>query len=370
MNYDLDLVLEGDAVKFAEKFHFNKPISTVFHRRFGTVKLKFGNYIIDIASARREIYTKPGALPEVTAGTIEEDLLRRDFTINAMALNLSADNAGQLLDPYKGIEDLKLKLIRILHGNSFRDDASRMFRAIRYEQRLDFNIEPETLRLIKRDLNMIDTLSKDRIRNEVQLFFQEQYPEKCIRRANELGLLNKIYPALKYNEQMAECYKTARKHFKSAQLPVIYLCLLIYNLNSEQLEGFLNIYNFNKQQVSKMRQTISLKSEIGLLANPDLKNWQIFSMLRKYELQSIYINKIASSSHKCSKAIDLYLNKLRYFRPQLTGEDLINLGVRPGAEIGTILNSLHISWVNGEIKSREQEIELVREMLKSTGHNS
>jgi tRNA nucleotidyltransferase (CCA-adding enzyme) len=366
-NFDIDLVLEGDAVEFADALKLDKSVATVVHRRFGTVKFKFDDYNIDIASARREVYAKPGALPDVTRGNIIEDLARRDFTINAMALKLSSEAPEKLLDPYGGITDLESKTVRILHDNSFRDDATRMFRAVRYEQRLDFSIAPETINLIQRDLNMVDTLSKDRIKHELQLFFTEHYPEKCIYRSSELGLLNKIHPALQYNDWMPESFKMAREEFKPAQLPVIYLCLLIYNLDGEQLEGFLNSYNFPRQQALKMRQTISLKTELVQLSRPGLKNWSVFSILRKYELPVIQINKMAVADESTGRVIDLYLNKLRYIRPQLTGEDLINLGVAQGVQIGHILNRLHTARVNGEVKSRADEIDMARELINSEG---
>ena len=365
-NHDIDLVLEGEAVKFARGLHPDKSLSAVFHNRFGTVKFKFKNFHIDIASARKEVYSKPGALPDVTLGTIEEDLFRRDFTINSMALLLSFDDNAVLIDPFAGLVDLESRVIRVLHDNSFKDDATRMFRAIRYEQRLNFSIESNTLALIQRDIDMVDTISKDRIRNELLLFFDEDYPEKCISRSDELGLLRKVHPHLKYERWLSDVYKKARKQFKTAQLPHIYLYLLVYNLNIEQLESFLNIYNFTRQQVIKMRQIISLKNELEMLSHTEQDNWSIFSILRKYELPVIQVNKLASGNDNAVKAIDLYLNKLRYIRPQLSGEDLIAIGIPQGEQIGKVLNRLYIARINGKIASREEEMELAREFVATT----
>jgi tRNA nucleotidyltransferase (CCA-adding enzyme) len=337
----------------------------VFHNRFGTVKFKFKGFHIDIASARKEVYSKPGALPDITFGTIEEDLIRRDFTINSMAVPLSFDNSAELLDPFSGLVDLESGVIRILHDNSFKDDATRMFRAIRYEQRLNFAIESKTLRLMQQDIDMVDTISKDRIRNELILFFDEDYPEKCISRSDELGLLRRVNPDLKYERWLNEIYRKARKRFKTAQLPFIYLYLLVYNLNIEQLEGFLNTYNFPRQQVIKMRQIINLKDELESLSQTEQDNWSIFSILRKYELPVIQVNKLASGNENAVKAIDLYLNKLRYIRPQLSGEDLIAIGMSPGEQIGKVLNRLYIARINGKVESREEELELARKFVAS-----
>jgi tRNA nucleotidyltransferase (CCA-adding enzyme) len=362
-NHDIDMVLEGEAVKFVQGLHPDKSLSAIFHSRFGTVKFKFKDFHLDIASARKEVYSKPGALPDVTSGTIKEDLVRRDFTINSMAVLLSFDNHSELLDPFAGLVDLESGVIRVLHDNSFKDDATRMFRAIRYEQRLNFSIEPNTLKLIQRDIDMVETISKDRIRNELMLFFDEDYPEKCISRSDELGLMRRINPHLKYERWLNDVYRKARKRFKTAQLPHIYLYLLVYNLNTGQLEGFLNTYNFPRQQVIKMRQIINLKNELEVLSQSGQDNWTIFSILRKYELPVIQVNKLASGNDNAVKAIDLYLNKLRYIRPQLSGEDLIAIGIPPGEQIGKALNRLYIARINGDIISREEEMELARQFV-------
>jgi tRNA nucleotidyltransferase (CCA-adding enzyme) len=369
-NHDIDLVLEGEAIKFVQGLHPDKSLSAVFHSRFGTVKFKFKNFHIDIASARREVYSKPGALPDVTLGTIEQDLFRRDFTINSMAVLISFDNHTELIDPFAGLADLESGVIRILHDNSFKDDATRMFRAIRYEQRLNFSMESNTLKLMQRDIDMVDTISKDRIRNELMLFLDEDYPEKCISRADELGLLRRINPALQYERWLNDVYRKARKRFKTAQLPHIYLYLLVYNLNDGQLESFLSNYNFPRQQVIKMRQIISLKSELETLSQTGQDNWSIYSILRKYELPVIQVNKLASGNDNAVKAIDLYLNKLRYIRPQLSGEDLIAIGIPPGEQIGKALNRLYIARINGNIVSREDEMELARQFVVTARNKS
>jgi tRNA nucleotidyltransferase (CCA-adding enzyme) len=369
-NHDIDLVLEGEAVKFVQGLHPDKSLSTVFHNRFGTVKFKFKNFHIDIASARKEVYSKPGALPDVTFGTIEEDLFRRDFTINSMAVLISFDNHTELIDPFAGLVDLESGVIRILHDNSYKDDATRMFRAIRYEQRLNFSMESKTLKLIQRDIDMVDTISKDRIRNELMLFFDEDYPEKCISRSDELGLLRQVYSDLKYERWLNDVYRKARKRFKTPQLPHIYLYLLVYNLNLEQLDGFLSTYNFPRQQVIKMRQIINLKGELEMLSQAGQDNWSIFSILRKYELPVIQVNKLASGNDNAVKAIDLYLNKLRYIRPQLSGEDLIAIGIPSGEQIGKALNSLYIARINGKVVSREEEMELARKFIATAINKS
>ena len=172
-NFDLDLVVEGDAIALAQELAEARQCKLVTHQRFGTAKLTWDGGSADLATARSETYAKACALPTVNPSTIRDDLLRRDFTINAMAVALTPDLYGQLLDLYGGLSDLEGKLVRVLHGKSFIDDATRIWRAIRYEQRLSFHLESETLELVKRDAGYLKKVSGDRIRHELELILKE-----------------------------------------------------------------------------------------------------------------------------------------------------------------------------------------------------
>jgi len=198
-NLDLDLVVEGNTIELAPHLVEINQGKITTHPRFNTAKLQWNKWSIDLATARSETYAKPGALPTVKPSSISNDLFRRDFTINAMAIYLNPSRYGELLDPYGGKDDLKHKLIRVLHEKSFADDATRIWRGLRYEQRLNFQLERTTLQLLKRDISMLDTISADRIRYEIECILRERYPEKVFRRADELKVLPKLHPALKGN---------------------------------------------------------------------------------------------------------------------------------------------------------------------------
>ena len=138
VNLDIDMVVEGDAIKLAQAIAGVNQAKVITHPRFGTATLKWGKRSADFATARAETYARPGALPTVKPGTISDDLARRDFTINAMAVELNPRRFGELIDPFGGRQDIEKKLVRVLHDKSFTDDATRIWRAVRYEQRLDF----------------------------------------------------------------------------------------------------------------------------------------------------------------------------------------------------------------------------------------
>jgi len=357
-NFDLDLVVEGDAVKLAQQVAETSQAKLLAHQRFGTAKLRYENFTLDLATARKETYAGPGALPTVTPGNLKDDLIRRDFSVNAMAISLAANDYGELLDPYQGKNDLEHRLIRILHPESFSDDATRILRAIRYEQRLCFELEAQTAELLKRDIPMLDTISSDRIRHELELIFKEKQPEFIINRLGELGVLPRISPFLKGDGRIVEKFDKARRLKKPTQLPSLYFCLLIYSFSERELEQFLARLNIPAKLSRAMRDTLHLKTKLPLLDKPSLKPSEIYYLLREYEPLAIQANAIASDSSIVYHNLQLYLTKLRYVRTALDGEELKRLGISAGPEIGRILQILHKSKLDGEVRTKADEKKL------------
>ena len=269
---DIDIVVEGNAIELARHLLEIYPESKIVtHSAFGTAKIQRNKWSIDLTTARSETYSRPGALPTVKPASIKEDLFRRDFTINAMAICLSPDCYGELLDLYGGRDDLEHKLIRILHEKSFIDDATRIWRALRYEQRLDFRIEPKTLELLKRDIPMLDTISADRIRYEMECILQERLPEKVFRRAEEVLVLNKLHPALKGDGWLTDKFQQARQISSPDSSPMgLYLALLAYRLTDEEIESLISRLRLSKSIAQILRDTLIIKSKL-----PDLGNTEI-----------------------------------------------------------------------------------------------
>jgi tRNA nucleotidyltransferase (CCA-adding enzyme) len=358
-NFDFDLVIEGDAISLAKQLARDSQAKLTVHSRFGTAKLDYPGFSLDLATARSESYSKPGALPTVKPGSLKDDLIRRDFSINAMALHLNPQRFGELIDLYQGKDDLERHLIRVLHIKSFIDDATRILRAIRYEQRLSFKLETETERLLRRDVAMLDTISGDRIRHELELILKEDEPERAIVRAEELGVLGQLHPALKGNGRLSKIFSQARQLDIRVALPILYLCLLVYNLNVKENENFIVHLNFPKNSAEAMRQTLQLKAQLHKLTNHKLKPSEIYRLLHDYSAPAIQANALASESPIASQNLLLYLNKLRYVKPLLNGDDLKRIGIASGPKIGEILNALHKARLDGKIKTRRDEEALV-----------
>jgi tRNA nucleotidyltransferase (CCA-adding enzyme) len=357
-NFDIDLVVEGEAIKLAEQVAETSKAKLLVHRRFGTAKLKYDNFTVDLATARKETYTRSGALPTVTPGTIKDDLIRRDFSINAMAVSLASDDYGELVDPYSGKSDLERHLIRILHPESFSDDATRILRGVCYEQRFGFEFEPETARLLKRDIPMLDTISGDRIRHELEHIFEEKLPELVIKRLGELGVLCRIDPSLRGNGWIANKFDKARSLKKSTQLPSLYFCLLIYSFNETEVEQTLDRLNVPVKLSRAMRDTLGLKARLCLLDKSSLKPSDIYYLLQDYEPIAIQVNAIASEPTTIHHRLQLFLKKLRYVRTSMDGEELKGLGISAGPEMGKVLRILHKAKLDGEVRTSEDEKKL------------
>lgn len=357
-SFDVDLVVEGDAVTLAQQVTEISSAKTILHPRFGTAKLSLGDFVIDLASARNEAYARPGALPTVTPGTIKDDIFRRDFSINAMAISLAPSNYGELIDPYQGKEDLEHRLIRILHPRSFTDDATRILRAIRYEQRLGFELEPQTAQLLKRDIDMLDTISGDRIRRELELILKEKYPEHVLNRLRRLGVLKRLNLPLDSDEWIAEKFGKTRRLDSSAQMVPLYFCLLAYSLSQQENEQFVRRVSMPRRLAQALRDTLHLKARLPLLDRSSMKRSEVYYLLRDYDPLAIQANAIASESSTRYHHLRLFLNELRYVKTHLSGEYLAKLGIPPGPEVGEILRNLLEARLDGETKTKEEEEKL------------
>lgn len=361
---DLDLVIEGDAISLAKHIALITRARLLIHPHFGTAKLECGNCTLDIATARNETYARPGALPTVNPATLLADLSRRDFSINAMAVSLNYDDYGKLIDPCSGKKDLDNHLIRILHPYSFREDATRILRAFRYQQRLDFTFELQTEKLIKRDISMLDTISSDRLRNELELILKEEYPERILEQLEEFGVLKQFNSSLKFGEEAFKIFIKARACNTIDQLYSLYLCLLIYPLSNSEVEQFIHRFNIPLLLAGAMKDTIKLKNKLHLLTDHSIKYSSIYSLLKQYDVLAICANNITSELPAIHSSIELFLNRLRNIKIDINGEELINLGIPAGPVLGRILKAVHRAKLDGEVTSREEELQLALSLKK------
>ncbi len=362
-NFDLDLVAEGDAIKLAQEIASGNHAAVTTHPRFGTAKLKWGKRSADVATARSETYSRPGALPAVRHGTIADDLVRRDFTVNAMAIELNPRHFGELIDPHNGQRDLKKGFIRVMHDKSFTDDATRIWRALRYETRLDFRIEPSTLKLLERDIAMLETISGDRIRHELELILKEELPEKALQRAGELLVLSGLHPSLKGDDWLGKTFALAREQcLPDEPNPQLYLALLVYRLTTREIEDFISYLRLPKATAQVLRDVAAINNKLNELSAPGLAPSLIYELLRGYCLTALMASELGAES-SAAEHIELYLNVLRHVNPALSGNDLKKLGIPEGPKIKEVLQTLREARLDGKVNTKKEEEEMVRETL-------
>ena len=357
-NLDFDLVVEGDAPRLARQLAKASREKVVTHPRFGTAKFSRGDLSIDLVTARSETYPRAGALPEVAPGTIGDDLARRDFSINAMAIHLLPTSFGQLFDPQGGRIDLEQRLIRILHPKSFIDDATRILRALRYEQRLGFALEENTEKLLRQHKSMLNTISGDRIRHEVDLILEEEEPGPVLHRAQELRVLQELHPSLRGNGWLAQKFRQARQ--LATPPPSLYLSLLLYRLTEEEMESVIARLNIGGDMGRRLRHMQRLKADLPALSHPDLSRSDIYRRLKQYPPQAITTCAIACDSPAIGSGLELYLDDLRYVKLFLDGEDLKQMGLAPGPHLGRVLQALLEAKLDNRVSTRAEEEALVR----------
>jgi tRNA nucleotidyltransferase (CCA-adding enzyme) len=360
---DLDLVVEGNALALAHVMEKRLSGEVVARSQFSTAKVKIDGISIDITTARSERYPKPGALPQIAPGTVEEDLARRDFSINAMAFPLHLDSAGQVLDMHGGVEDLQRGLIRVLHERSFVDDATRILRALRYEHRLAFQLEENTEALLRRDLHMLDTISGDRLRKEFRLCLLEERPSQLLLRACKLGVMGAIYPPLARSD---ETVQRARQMEEGKGLgEQVYVGLLAYALTPDEGERLIARLRMPSQWAAVVRDTIGLKDSLTWLSKADPPPAELYDTLAPYTLAAVKACALAAPQEKPRQSLALFLDKLRHIKPTMGGRDLIALGVSKGPAIGDMLAKLRRARLEGAVSSRHEEIEMVKGSLVS-----
>ena len=358
--HDVDVVVLGKAEALARAVAPSLGKLTL-HPAFGTATIACSGFRLDLSTARTESYAYPGALPSVHPGNISDDLRRRDFTINAMAISLNRDDYGQLIDNHNGQVDLKARLIRVMHAGSFADDPTRIWRAVRYEQRLGFNIEPRTLRWLKQDLTKLRNITGDRIWYELECTLRENAPEKALTRLSKLGALGLIHPSLRAGSWLAERYGTARDEGSSSVF--VYFALLAYRLREEEIEILIESLHLNRALRDVLQNVPIVKAALPILARPSLRPSTVYRRLHGHNPEVLKAVFVATTSRVARSNLELYQTKLKKTSISLSGDDLIQLGLASGPRLGKILDQILWAKLDGHVKSRRAEISLAKTLI-------
>lgn len=379
-NLDLDITIEGSGIAFAQNLARKLKSTLKIHERFGTATLILTNGLkVDIATTRQEVYPYSAALPVVSSGSLREDLKRRDFTINAMAISLAEGKDQEIIDPYGGRNDLVSGRIRILHNLSFKDDPTRILRAIRFSQRFDFKIEPKTLTLLKEAIadGALDKVNPHRMRDELMLILKEQNPFKSIKQMSDLGALSFVSTKLKIGKSTQVLFKSIDKQITwfvknftlNRQLDswLVYFAGLLETLTDAQIK--LVIYRFGlckgdqKRVISYYQGRAKL---ISVLSKKYLAPERVFSLLEPLSYETIILLSATTPNKNFKKYLVDFFKTYHGTRLCVSGDDLKGLGILPGQEYQNIFAKVLAAKLNGQVKNRQTELALIRKLVRIT----
>jgi len=355
---DLDFVLVGDAPALAEDLAGELGGEATVHTRFGTATVEIEGQRVDVVTARRESYPFPGSLPEVSASSLEDDLARRDFSINAMALPLSEDSP-EVIDPHGGLQDLVSRSVRTLHPGSFADDPTRMLRAVRYEQRLGFVIADSTMSELKEALagGHVEAVTGDRWRQELQKIFDEDRAVGMLLRATELGVLAAVHPALSGGQGLT------RLTGENSLGPMDYLAALVWSLSTADGDAVSRRLNLTAAWAGVVRDTIALRELEPVLSRPPVRVSAVCRALDGLDPDAIGASARLSLDLQFAGLLRRYLAEWRLIVPALTGDALLAMGVPQGPKIGEVLRELHSAKLDGLAGTEEEERALVHQII-------
>jgi len=373
-NLDVDLVIEGDGIEFATELARQLKGKLKKHRGFGTATIVLPHgFKLDVATSRSEFYPSPAALPQIKPAPLTEDLARRDFTVNTMAININPSSFGLLIDFFGGQEDIRRKKVRVLHPRSFIEDPTRIFRAIRFEQRYSFQIGEETEKLIQDVLKgeIFHRLSRERIREELVQILKEDEPEKTIRRLQDFGILKAVYPKIELTpekEKELNYLVDVFAHFEvlskeKSKRWLIRLLLLLEGLDEEEVRDFCRQYKFTREnQNAIISGRLEAERLIKSLGSPGpIKCSFIHSLLRSVPQEALLFTMAKARDKLVKKRILLYLTRLRLVEIEVDGEDLKNMGYRPSPRFSQILEDVRRAKLDGLVKNKKEEINYIKE---------
>ncbi|MEX2246485.1 MAG: hypothetical protein WEC75_07340 [Dehalococcoidia bacterium] len=355
---DLDLVTTADALTVVRQAL--PEARPTLHEAFRTASITINDARIDVATARRETYARPGALPHVEPSDIEADLRRRDFTINAMALRLDGDAA--LVDPCVGRADLDARLIRVLHDAAFRDDATRILRACRYAARLAFTSEPHTSRLIERGVRELDTIGGERLRRELELIFGEETAGVALVLAQNYGALSAIDPALSWDDSRTLGFESDAVH----SLPRVALgfALLATGATPDEAQRIASRLRLKRDEAAAVAGVAALRGVTSMLQRPDAKPSGVTVLLDRFPATSVAAFALTSDGSIAGQLALRYLAEWRHVKPFLRGDDLLAMDVPQGPQVQRGLQLIRAARLDGWAADADDERVLVARFAK------
>jgi len=369
-NFDVDIAVEGDGIALGEALAEALGGRVVPHDRFGTAIVVYEGGRVDVATARTEFYDSPGALPTVEQASIRQDLYRRDFTINAMAASLKGEDFGRLVDYFGGLRDLKSGVVRVLHNLSFIDDPTRIFRAIRYENRYGLAMDAHTLALARAcvEMNLVGELSSARLRDELQALLSEERVADSVRRLSELGIDRAIHPHLAADEESVrlidELDRVRADNAPETPAWRLRLAVLARKLRPDELYEWFERLKLRRRDADRIADAVAVGPRLPELLAGAEEPAAVRALVEPHDPDGALF-ALALAEEPVRSRLERYFADFRDVRLEISGGDLAALGLQESPRVGAILEELLRRKLNGELDGRESEIEAAKELIST-----
>jgi len=359
---DVDIAVEGDARSVARAIAERLGGGVREYERFGTADVNVGGQTLHLVSTRSESYDAPGHLPRVTLASLPDDLRRRDFTVNAMAIGLTGDDLGHLYDPWGGLADLEARLIRVLHDRSFIDDPTRLLRAVRYATRLRFTLEPETERLAREAVagDALATVSGARIRDELMDLLREADVPAGIELLRDLEIHSALNPELDPDPDLVASAALGAAAI-GADRGVAALAALVES-NPETLDLWLADLHLPAEERDAASRAARVADRIATaLRERELSPSELRALLAREPLEAL---ALALALRAPSEPVLRWVTDLRGVSLEISGVDLLAAGVPEGPAVGRALEETLRRKLDGVVSGRDQELETALQLAR------
>jgi tRNA nucleotidyltransferase (CCA-adding enzyme) len=367
-SFDVDIAVEGDGIAFGKALVGALGGRVVPHDRFGSAKVVYDGERVDVATSRTEFYDYPGALPAVEQASIRQDLYRRDFTINAMAISLKGEDFGRLVDFFGGHRDLEAGVVRVLHNLSFIDDPTRLFRAVRYETRHGFRMDAHTLGLARAcvEMELVGELSSARLRDELQALLSEEQVAASLRRMADLGLDRAVHPHLTADEDsvaLAGELDELRERF-APETPAwrLRLAALARRLTPDELYDWFERLKLRRRDADRIADAVTVAPKLRELAAATDEPAALRALAEPHDPDGVLV-ALAGATEPARSRLERYFDELRAVRLEISGGDLADLGLTESPRVGAVLDEILRRKLNGELDGRTAELEAARELI-------
>ena len=369
-SFDVDIAVEGDGIAFGRALAQALGGRVVPHDKFGTAIVLYEGGRVDVATSRTEFYDYPGALPAVEQASIRQDLYRRDFTINAMAVSLKGEDFGRLVDFFGGLQDLEAKVIRVLHNLSFIDDPTRLFRAIRYENRYGFRMDAHTYGLARAciEMELVGELSSARLRDELQALLSEAEIGDSLRRMTELRLDQAIHPHLAAGEEAVELVveldALRERYAPDAPAWRLRLAALARRLPPDELYDWFERLKLRRRDGERIADAVTVAARLRERVTATDEPARLRAVAEPHDPDGVLM-AMAGAGEAARTRLSRYLEELRDVHLEISGGDLAELGLTESPQVGAILEEVLRRKVNGELDGRDAELAAARELIEA-----